>query len=545
MQSSTASSPQTGRIRRMLPWLAALLIGAAIMPVRGLAQQLDFALGNILTLILGISCWLTLVSALVVSQLPRVVWKLALLLPIVCLAVFLSLFRLERVDGELRPQFVYRWKSLPALPDETSASEFAAELIAPRESDFPQYLGPNRDATLPGWTIASDWESQPPRIAWKHSIGDGWSGFAVQGDVAVTMEQREDQEWISAYNVLDGALLWQTTIDARHFNVMGGAGPRSTPTIFDNRVYACSAVDRFVCLDLTNGRELWSHNLLDLAGTTQSVFELAVAWGRSASALVFDEMVVMPLGGVGDSKRTLIAFDRNSGNELWRAGDDQISYSSPSLVELGGVRQILYTSETKVAGYTIETGETLWSAPWPGSSSGSATVSQPLVIDDSRVLLSKGYGTGAKLLDIRHEDGEWMVDEVWSNESALKTKFTNCVVSDGYIFGLSDGILECVDLETGDRQWKRGRYRQGQLLLVGKKLLITAEDGEVVLVPASPQKFEEVASLPVIGDVSWNTAALSGDRLLMRNSDEVACVILPMEVATDSTPSDTREADSN
>ena len=525
-----SSSNTTIRIWRLFPWLVALLLLLAIIAFRGFAHRLDFAMANILTFVLGICCWLTVVAALVIAKFPRRAWMLVGLAPPLCLAAFLVFFRFERLDGELRPQFAYRWASTTRLSDQPpSTDDFPAELRTPRDSDYPQFLGPRRDAMLPLVSLASDWKASPPEIAWKHSIGDGWSGFAVQGDVAVTMEQRGEQEWVSAYNVLDGALLWEYAIEAKHFNVLGGAGPRSTPTIYDDRVYACSAVNRCVCLELSNGREVWAQDLLALADTTQSDFELVVAWGRSASPLVFEDRAIIPLGGVGTSKHTLIAFDRSSGEELWRAGDDQISYSSPSLVELCGVRQILYTSESKVGGYAVDTGEPLWSSPWPGSSSGAASASQPVFIDNARILLSKGYGAGAQLLSIRHEDDNWTSSPVWSNATTLRTKFTNCVVSDGYIYGLSDGILECVELETGERQWKRRRYRQGQLLLVGKHLLITAESGEVVLVLASPEKFEELASLPVIGDVSWNTAALSGDRLLVRNSDEVACVILPLQ----------------
>src|SRR5690606_5042868 len=114
--------------------------------------------------------------------------------------------------------------------------------------DFPQYLGPSRDATLRQVRLNPNWDASPPRISWKQSIGEGWSGFAVQGDVAVTMEQRGQQEWVSAYSVLDGTLMWNSSIDARHSDVLGGVGPRSTPTIADNRVYACSAVSRLSCL---------------------------------------------------------------------------------------------------------------------------------------------------------------------------------------------------------------------------------------------------------------------------------------------------------
>ncbi len=548
-------------------WLlgATVLAGTmAIVIVRWSAHASDFAFGNIMTGLLGLVVWLALVILLARSTAPRVWWRGLLLLPTVLLLIFLTGYKFERFNGELVPQFTSRWSGpadarLPSLQatqpgnaaarqsaDSTAASaaasaaaagsaapraqqpEIAADMLAQRESDFPQYLGPNRDATLKHVKLEPDWVASPPRIVWKQDIGAGWSGFAVQGDIAVTMEQRGQQEWTSAYSVLDGTLLWSNAIEARHSDVLGGVGPRSTPTIADGRVYACSAVSRLSCLELSSGRALWAQELLELAGTNQAAFERQVSWGRSAAPLVVEDIVVIPLGGIGPDKHTLIAFDRESGQERWRSGADQISYASPAWVELSGRSQILSVSEKQVAGYDASSGAQLWTSSWPGSSSGAATASQPAIVDAEHVLLTKGYGEGCRLLHVASADNIWSVDVRWSNSANLRTKFTNCVVRDGYAYGLSDGILECIRVSDGQRQWKKGRYRQGQLLLVGEHLLITAESGELVLVEASPQKFNELAKLPVLGDVSWNTAALSGDRLLMRNADEAACVVLPL-----------------
>lgn len=533
--TATNAPPARGRFRRWfgwLPWLAAVGSVIAMVVVRSTAHRSDFAVANALTVVLTLVAWLSLALALFMSRLPRAWWRVALLAPLGLLLLFLSLFKFQRFNGEMSPQFTWRWNRLATEDNfkaaDSNAAGIAAEWLTPRDSDFPQYLGPKRDATVPHVSIDPNWIASPPRIAWKIGVGEGWAGFAVQGDVAVTMEQRGEQEWVSAYSVLDGVLLWKAIIDSKHSNVLGGVGPRSTPTISDNRVYACSAVSSVLCLDLATGQELWTQDLLGLTDAKQVDFEKGVAWGRSASPLIVDELVVVPLGGTGDKMQTLIAFDRVLGNERWRGGSDQISYASPALVELAGQSQILYLSENQLAGYAIDTGVQLWSTPWPGSSSGSASVSQPVVVDEPHVLLTKGYGEGAEYLRLGLAENAWTVDVLWKNSTSLRTKFTNCVVRDGYAYGLSDGILECVRLEDGKRQWKKGRFRQGQLLLVGEDLLITAESGELVLVAANPSGMQELAKLAVIGDVTWNTAALSGDRLLMRNSEEAACVLLPL-----------------
>jgi outer membrane protein assembly factor BamB len=499
-----------------------------MVAIRALADRGDFALANILSFLLILAAWLLLIAGLKLSYLPRFLWKLGLILPASAMLIWVAIFKIERFDGDLIPIFRPRWAAPSKLPQLANGEQDPESILAPRDTDYPEFLGLHRDATLPSTHIDPQWDVSPPQIAWKQDIGDGWSGFAIQGDVAVTMEQRGQEEWVTAYYVVDGSLLWNYVIKSRHTNIMGGTGPRSTPTIVGEHVFICSAVSRVACLELATGNELWSQELLELANTSQADFEQEVAWGRSASPLVIDGQVIVPLGGIGNRRAALIAFDQTNGSELWRGGDDQISYSSPMFAILRGIPQILYTSESRLAAYNLEQGEVLWSFDWPGSSSSSATVSQPVVVDDAYVLLSKGYSQGAALLHVSSQDGDWKTTAVWRNESSLKTKFTTAVVHNGYAYGLSDGILECVDLHTGKREWKQGRYRQGQVLLVGEHLLITSEAGEIVLVKASPNQWDELASLPVIGDVSWNTAALSGDRLLMRNSEQAACVILPL-----------------
>lgn len=542
MESSTIAGPgnatpggnraERGASRRtpLVCWLAVLALILSTIIVRQIASGFDFAMANILTVLLSFLTWAVAVVAMRLTSVSRFYDRLLLWGPIVGGAIALGLFKFERLDGELRPKFSPRWSSSAALPSQLESAQPSVDssLLAPLDSDFPGFLGRDRDATIRGIDLAEDWTSHPPKIRWKQTIGDGWSGFAVQGALAITMEQRGEQEWVSAYNIEDGSLLWKHVIQALHTSVLGGTGPRSTPTIANNRVYACSAVSKIVCLDIFTGQPLWSQSLLELAGTSQAEFEAGVAWGRSTSPLVLDELVIVPLGGASRDAHALIAFDAATGEERWRGGQDQISYASPSVAELCGVQQVLCITESQLAAYQPESGEVLWSTPWPGNSNSDATASQPVVLDRTHVFLSKGYGEGARMLEIELTDGKWAVETLWQNSTVLRTKFTNCVFYNGYLYGLSDGILECVDATTGKRKWKRGRYRQGQLLRVGEHLLISAETGELALVKATPEGFTELARLPLIGDVTWNTLTLSGARALVRNSDEVACVLLPL-----------------
>jgi outer membrane protein assembly factor BamB len=523
---------------RSLPWLLIVLVCGGLAWMYWNRSELDPAIVNVGTLATAMLVWLCTWVGLWLNGSSRRWWLPVCLLPLLALGGFFALYRIERMDGQLSPIFRPRWATAPPL-QQLAAGEpavLAPTKFASGPNDYPQFLGPARTGVIPGVQLDADWRAKPPEVLWKIPIGDGWSGFAVQGEAAITMEQRDEQEWVSCYDLASGELLWKYEIPARHFNTMGGTGPRSTPTIANDKVYAMSAVSRLVCLELSTGEPIWQQELLDLTGTKQAAFEGRVAWGRSASPLLFEDKVIVSLGGAGDALNTLIAFDAATGQERWRTGTHQISYASPTLLNLLGKTQIAIVDEKSLTAFDPHDGGQVWSVPWPGSSSGAASVSQPLQVDERRVFMSKGYGTGCQLIELTEESGTWTARVVWQANTSLRTKFTSAVLHNGHAYGLSDGILECVDLSNGQRRWKKGRYQQGQVLLVGELLLITSEAGEIALVPASPEGYVELAKVDVIGDVTWNTAALSGDRLLMRNSDEAACVRLPVSEPAASTP---------
>lgn len=462
-----------------------------------------------------------------------------IIIPVLAGFAFLVAFRLDRLDGELRPQFSWRWSAQPELP--TVSQELDGQQpdsdtrFLPKDSDSQQFLGPRRNATWPEFEIETDWKANPPTILWKQPIGEGWSSFAVQGDIAITMEQRDDEEWVSAYVISNGTLLWSFVMPGRYESPIAGNGPRSTPLIHGDRVFACSAVSTIACLDFSTGRLLWSHSLNDLVGTDQAAMQNDVNWGRSGSPLVVGNSLVIPLGGTSDRKESLIAFDCSTGDELWRSGGEQISYSSPAMITLNGMSHIAYVSANSLSGFDPNSGNLLWRVEYEGLLPGP-NVAQPIQVDEQHLFFSKGYGIGARLIRITRDmpegkdeaGGEWSAQVVAQSQSNMRTKFTNPVIAGDAVYGLSDGILECINLESLDRRWKRGRYHHGQVLLLGNNLLVFAEDGRLVLVAADPTEHRELAVFPVLGNVCWNLPALAGNRLLVRNATEAACIELPI-----------------
>jgi outer membrane protein assembly factor BamB len=297
-------------------------------------------------------------------------------------------------------------------------------------------------------------------------------------------------------------------------------------------VYTIGAAGLLSCINGADGASIWSQNSLADPATQN------ILWGMSGSPLVVDDKVIItPGGGVG---RSLVAYDAASGDELFQGGDDPAGYASPVRVQLAGQTQFLSFNGAGLRGFD-EQGHPLWLHPWlTQGESQRVNVAQPIVVPGlgkaaenvGHVLVSSGYGMGAALLRIAYEGGEWRVTEVWRNRN-LKSKMSNFVVHDGYVYGMDNGIMACLDVNTGDRQWKGGRYGHGQILLVGDVMLVQSESGKVVLVEATPQEHRELASLMALGDKTWNHPTLSGNILIVRNDREAAAFELPLRQAND------------
>jgi len=448
---------------------------------------------------------------------------------VVVVGVLASILRIRHVSGDLVPVLAFRWSAdADELLEKPKVVAGEVDLVTATEHDSPQFLGPNRNAIFTGITLSRDW-SVPPRQLWRSPIGAGWSGFAVVNGFAVTMEQRGEEELVTCYEVSTGQLRWWNARTGRHHSILGGAGPRSTPTIDEGRVYAFGATGILRCLDGSDGSEIWSDDLLARIGVTPAEDVKAVEWGRSASPLIVDELVVMPLGGPLDGPyASLVAFDKLTGELAWTGGNHQVGYASPSLATIHGVRQILIVNEDYVSGHLPETGEVLWQYPWLGKSNGDANVSQAVPLPNDRIWLSKGYDGGALVLQLsRDADESWKANKMWGKRTIMNTKFTNVVVRDRYVYGLSDGFLQCVDLEAERRQWKGGRYGHGQVLGVGDLLLVQAESGDMVMVEATPDGHNELGAFPALEGKTWNIPCLYDHYLLVRNAEEAACYELP------------------
>jgi outer membrane protein assembly factor BamB len=418
-------------------------------------------------------------------------------------------------SGDLVPIFGWRWEAeaRPIEPGGAVHPVGTARLASPH--DYPQFQGPRRDASVAGIRLARAWD-EPPRALWRQPIGAGWSAFAVAGEFAVTQEQRGEQELVTCYDLTTGELVWSHADATRWEDPLGGPGPRATPAIHEGRVFALGGTGRLNALDLATGELHWTVDVLVDNGASAPVY------GVSPSPLVIGGTVVVAPGG--PNGHALAGYDTTTGERRWSGGSGPPAYGSPRHAVLAGVPQILILNDDAVASHDPADGRVLWEFAWPP---GEDTF-QPVVLPGDRVFVSTGYGVGGKLFQVRAgADGAVAADLLWESRG-LKAKFTNVVYREGYLYGLDDGILVCLDPADGERRWKRGRYGHGQILLVDDLLVVLGEDGTVALVEAKPEAYRELARFAALQGKTWNHPALAGPYLLVRNDREAACYELPL-----------------
>lgn len=418
-------------------------------------------------------------------------------------------------------QFSFRWRFSSAARRDRGVVTLRPESALPESDlggdDFPQFLGPDRNARLSSPKLNPDWTSHPPEILWRIPLGPAWSSFALVGNRALTLEQVGDEEAASAYDLASGKLLWRDRSSGRFDGAGLGEGPRSTPTVHRGRVFALGAMGRLRCLDLATGSVLWSRDVLADVGASLQMH------GASASPLAVDDLVVVCPSG--QSAPTLAAYRVSDGAPRWTAGRKGPAYSSPMLADLLGQTVLLHVDGAGLSVLRPEDGAELAQFSW---NEGQDNVAQPIVDPrrPDRVLLTSANSAGSTLLQFaRDAEGRWSVRPAWSRP-ILKTKLSTAVRADRLVYGLDNGILACLDVDAGRLLWKKGRYRHGQLLLVDELLLVLSEDGELVLIDPQPSGLIELGRFQALEGKTWNTPALKGAFLAVRNDRQGACVRL-------------------
>lgn len=522
--NALSSEPEGSKPRRLRWWPAWCVLGVTsvvLAYVRWAGDQ-PFQARNLQTAkvvaggIGALALWWLLFS--------RATWRVRLAGVALVLAgcgLLGSLVRIRGVSGDLVPVLEWRWarRTPPAQQVSSALVRFPESVSAPPGGvdDFPQFQGPHRDGVLKGPALATDWTKQAPELVWKQPVGAAWSGFAVVGQRAITQEQRGEEELVTCYDLQTGRRLWEHADPSRYATTIAGEGPRCTPTVSGERVFTLGANGLVNCLEVNTGKALWQRDLRKEAGVS------VPGWGFASSPLVLGDLVLASAGG--QDQRSLLAFGAADGRLAWTGGTRSASYSSPAVLELGGMPQIVMFNSRQITAHDPANGRVLWEYPW---GIGQPHVALPVVVGTNQVVFSSGYGVGAEKLEVaRGPDGAWSARQLWKS-IRLKSKFANFFHRDGFLYGLDDGILVCVDAKDGQLRWKEGRYGHGQMLWVRDVLVVMAESGEVILLQPTPDAPRECSRYRVFSGKTWNPPALAGTWLLVRNDLEAAAVRLPL-----------------
>ena len=392
--------------------------------------------------------------------------------------------------------------------------------------DWPQWRGPNRDGVSTETGLLAEWPEDGLRVLWSQKTGVGYSSVTVANGCACTMVQDGDGEAIVCWDAETGVERGRFTYDAKFSHPYGG-GPRSTPSLDENRIYAVGATGIMTCLEWSDWRSkqrrgldaVWTKDLKEEFGSRP------LEWGVAFSPLIEKDLVfVMPGGPDGQS---LAALNKETGDVVWKAFDDLPSYSSPVAADLAGTRQILFLTEQRLIGVEPATGRLLWDFPWgPTGTHAPTNITTPLVIHTDvgdYVFISSGYDKGCALIKIEKDGDRFRTAQVYHNRNLTST-FATSVRWGDYLYGFDDVFLTCLDWRTGKRQWKERGFGKGSVTIADGRLIILSDDGELALAETNPDEYQEISRFRHSKQPSsWSVPVVANGRLYVRDLSRMVC----------------------
>jgi outer membrane protein assembly factor BamB len=383
-----------------------------------------------------------------------------------------------------------------------------------RAADWPQWRGPKQDGVSLETGLLTKWPGTGPTELWRFPLGAGYSSVSVAGGRAVTMYGTPAGEFVVALDAASGKPLWKVRSGDLFVNDSYGNGPRATPTINEGRVYALGGGGDLLCLEAATGKTVWTLDLVKKFGGR------VPEYGFSASPAVFGKLLVVDVGA--QKGRSLVAFDKATGEVLWTSLADKPGYATPIRAEVDGVPQIIVLMGEALVSVSPGDGREFWRRPW--KTTLDANVATP-IFHQGRLFLSTGYGTGCALFALSAPSGKPAATELWAGKQ-MQNCFSTSVLVDGYLYGFHNLILTCMDFNSGEIQWKQRGFNRGSLIAADGKLIIYGERATLALAAASPVKYKELARAQVLDGKTWTAPTLSSGRLFLRNEQEMVCLKL-------------------
>jgi len=393
-------------------------------------------------------------------------------------------------------------------------------------AEWNQFRGPARDGVSSETGLDRTWPEEGPPVVWRRALGEGFSGISAQGDTLYTLFAEGEEEYLARFDAKTGEELWRLEMGPTFHEVFGN-GPRATPTIEGDTVYALGGEGRLVAADAATGEARWQVELTEAYGIydPQSLNPMAAneglqlpLYGYASSPLAIGELLVVMTGA--RHGRTLVAFDQATGEEVWTALDEEIGYSSPVVMELGGERQIITLPGNSIVSVSPE-GELNWSYEW------ELTPSQPIFVAPDKIFVSTVSDVGALLLQVKQNGSEPEFEEIWRMRR-LKNSWNSSIVFEGHLYGFDNATLRSVDLATGELNWATRGLGQGNLIFADGMLIALSDKGKLALIEPSPEEYRELANAQLLdrGVRSWTPPTLHHGVLYARNHEEMVAVDL-------------------
>ncbi len=374
-------------------------------------------------------------------------------------------------------------------------------------ADWTQWRGPSHDGISTDPAIRTSWEKSPKTL-WEFPVGKGFSSFAILGNRVYTCGTEDHKQVAFCLSVDTGQPVWKTPYEAEYRERQGGDGPRSTPTVHDGRVYLCGALGRLLCLDADKGTVIWERQ-----------FTNRPIWGYSGSVLIEGDLAIV---SPGSTDGALLALDRKTGKEVWKCGKDAAGYATPYPFTLRNKRYIVGFMAGNVliadAATGTEAARIQWKTPY------NVNAATPIFHQD-HLFISSGYNTGSALYKLDLKDNHLHVQQVWQDRF-LKCKFQTCVLRDNLLFGGDEQGLKCAEFLTGKQCWNIRGMENATVVWVADHLIVLAEDGRLMIAPATGKEFKPIAEAQILSGRCWTVPILCDGRLYLRDFKKAMCVDL-------------------
>lgn len=385
-------------------------------------------------------------------------------------------------------------------------------LAAAQSADWSQWGGPHRDFKADAKGLAAAWPETGPRRLWSRDLGDGYSSIVVGKGRLFTMYRKGGQDAIVALAASSGKTIWEYSYDApfsKEYELEQGPGPRATPLVVGNQVFAVGATGKLHCLDAQTGRLVWGHDLLnEFKGTVR-------VRGYSCSPIAYKNTIIMMVGGPGHA---LMAFNQKDGAVAWQKHDFKNSPSSPLLINIDGQDQLVAFMFDAVIGVDPNNGELLWSHPHRTDS--GLNISMPIWGEGNLLFCSSAYDGGSRVLKLARAGGKTTVQEVWFNR-LFRVHYGNCIRVGDYVYGSSGDFgpapFTAVNVNTGQIMWRNRGLSRATLVAADGRFILLDEDGNLALATPSPEGLKIDSKVELLTSNAWTVPALAGTTLYVRD----------------------------